>query len=276
MREFYLINENNIRYDLQDIGVHAFLTQPSGLGYGRDLRYVKVGHSFRKKTDEPEQDIINAIVNLDGYEKYQEFVNYIENSTDLRLIYKPIDTEYFRNVDFNSITKTELRGRWLQCGIRLNCTGLYYTEDNRRFTLETIVNEARWPLPFPFIFNDYSNVEFNFNNVGHADAEFLAEIFGYLENPVIELYVGEKLKYKVVFDIIIQENEKLLYSAKDGDNFVSIEHADGTQELVADCLRLENNNFFKLPKGLSTLRVESDTGALNKVVFRILTAYKRV
>lgn len=276
MRKFYLINEKNIRYNLQDIRNSAFLTDTSGLGYDNGLHYVKVGNTFKLEAREQKQDVISAIINFQGYDKYQEFINYIESSENLRLIYKPIDAEYYRDVDFDSISKTEKSGLWLRCSIRFNCKGLYYTEDNKRFTLETIQGESRWPLPLPFTFNDYSSISIEYNNLGHTDSEMLAEIYGYISRPAIELYVDGKLKYKVLFDVVVEIGQRLLYSAKDGDNYVMLEDTDGTQTNIVKCLKLENDNFFKIPKGQSILKVTSDTGVLNKAVFRILTAYKGV
>jgi len=104
----------------------------------------------------------------------------------------------------------------------------------------------------------------------------LVEMHGYIANPVIELHQSGKLVYSVSFTTTVEAGQKLIYSSRDGDNYVVIEDTDGTQINAVNVLNLESDNFFKVPKGQSILRVSSDTGINGKVVFRILTAFKGV
>ena len=276
MNEFSLINELNERYDLKNFTTTALVPSINGLGYENNMNYIRVGNAYKVDRNELTQGIISGDVVFADYTKYQDFIEFIEQSETLRVIYKPIDTEYFRDVDFNGITGVSRKRSTIDCGIQLNCKGIYYTEDSKRFVVEELEGESRFPLPFPFTFNDYSSVAIDYYNKGHAEGEILAEIYGYTQQPTIELYVNGVLKYKVFFDLTIEEGQKLLYSAKDGDNYVVLEDIDGTQTNIPNCLTLENNNFFKLPKGVSALKTTSATGAMNKIVFRILTAYKGV
>lgn len=278
MRKFYLVNELNTRYDLQNINTNGFLASPSGLGYSVNITYTRIGNAFLEESREPEQGTIDGSVYFKGYAEYQDFINFIESSEKLRLIYKPLEIEYFRDVDFTSITKTEIDPSTgcLICPIQVKCKGLYYTEDNKQFIMEHIEGESRYDLPFPFTFNDYSSIGVTYTNTGHIESDLLAEVHGYIENPILDLYVNKIRKYRVVFNITVQSGQKLLYSAKDGNNYVMLEDVDGSQTNVIDCLDLANNNFFKMPKGISSINLSSATGVLNKVVFRIMTRYKGV
>lgn len=278
MRKFYLINELNTRYDLQDIQTNGFLASPSGLGYSTNITYVKVGNAFLEDSRELQQGTIDGSVYFNGYAEYQGFVNFIESSEQLRMIYQPLDVEYFRDVDFASIAKNELDPTTgcLICPIQLKCKGLYYTEDNKRFIMEQLEGESRYNVTYPFKFNDYSTVGVTYNNTGHSEADLLAEVYGYVIDPILELYVNNILKHRVTFNITVQSGQKLLYSSKDGDNYVILEAADGTQTNVINCLDLANDNFFKMPKGISTVNLGSDSGVLSKVIFHIMTRYKGV
>lgn len=274
MREYFLINEMNEGIKLRNVKDGILASDLAGLGYTYQMDYVRVGNSYRLDNKELSQGILSTELTFLNYNKFQEFINYIESSKSLRIIYKPTDTEYYTDVDFEGITDITKNVNMVQCNVTFNRKSLYYTQDDKRFVLEVIEGESRWSLPFPFTFNDYSDVSIPYHNKGHADSEFIVEIFGYMENPIIELYVGEKLMHKVSFSVAIQDEEKLLYSTKDGDNFVAIQRSDGTQEYIPNCLNLESDNFFKIPKGYSILKITSDSGATNKVVFSILTTYK--
>lgn len=275
LNNFFLINEFNIRYNLKNIK-QGLIPSISGIGYEYERTYIRVGKTYKLDKSEIKQGNLSGSVIFKKYEEYQKFINYIEGSEELRVIYKPIDIEYFRDVEFAGITNVINKGSTTECELMLNCKGLYYTEDSKRFVVEDVEGESRYPLPYPYRFNDYSNVAIDYNNVGHTEGEVLAEIFGYMDQPKIELYVNGIIKYKIAFNIIVEDGQRLLYSAKDGDNFVMLEDSDGSQTNIVGCLLLENDNFFKIPKGNSILKVTSESGVLNKVVFRILTAYKGV
>lgn len=276
MNEYSLINENNVRFSLSNFRETALIPSLNGIGYEHNSEYVRVGNNYKLESGEIKQGQLSGKIQFKKYSMYLDLIEYIEQSENLRLIYKPISTEYYRDVDFNGITGVVLKGSLTECDIAFDCTSLYYTEDNKKFVIESIEGESRYDLPFPFTFNDYSGLAIDCNNRGHVEGELLAEIFGYIINPVIELYVDGKLRSRVMFDITVGEGQRLLYSTKDGDNYIALEDTDGTQTNIPNCLKLANNNFFKIPKGRSILKITSDSGMLNKAVFRILTAYKGV
>lgn len=276
MRKFYLVNEKNIRYDLQAVRTYGFLSDVSDLGYENGYSYTKIGETFHRDSQETKQRIITGIVSVWGYENYAPFIDYLENSEDLRLIYAPVDKEYFLDVDVESIGKGERKGHFLQCPIKFNAKSLFYTDTETRFVVETVEGDSSWDLTFPFVWNDYAELALPYVNLGHTEAEMIVEIYGPAQFPSIELYVNDVRKAKVEFNISIPEGQCLIYSARDKENFIMLEDDTGTQTSIPNVLKLENNNFFKLPKGACTLKVKSQTGYLYKVIMRILTAYKGV
>ncbi|MBS4538220.1 hypothetical protein GOQ27_07080 [Clostridium sp. D2Q-11] len=276
MKSAYLINELNEKYNLRNFKDTTLIQRLNGLGYENELSYVRVGNYYKRDNKEIKQGELSGTLVFDDYLKYQNFIDYIERSQNLRIIYRPLDTEYYRDVDFKAITNVIKNRGTIECELVLCCKSLYYTEDNKRFVIEEMEGESRYSMPFPFQFNDYSSVAVAYNNTGHIEGEIIAEIYGYTQKPSIELYLRDKLKYKVVFDITIEKGQKLIYSARNGNNYVALEDEEGNQINIPNCLKLENDNFFKLPTGFSRLKITSDTGNINKIVFRIITAYKGV
>ena len=276
LNEFQLINELNVRYNLKNFVESAIIPSVDGIGYDYSMSYVRVGDTYRRTSKELNQCELSGNVIFKSYRDYQQFVNFIESSEELRVIYKPLDVEYYRSVDFAGVTGVKQRGSTTECTLKLSCKGLYYTEDFRRYMIETIENEAKFDLTFPFVFNDNSAVNVAINNIGHSEAEIMAEIYGYVENPEISLYVDGQLKSKVSFNIEVAENEVLFYSARDGEQAVYKVDAQGNKINAVGSLSLENNNFYKIPKGNSSLKLTSNDGILNKVIIKIFTTFKGV
>ena len=54
-----------------------------------------------------------------------------------------------------------------------------------------------------------------------------------------------------------------MYSTKDNDLFLYLVHANNTQENLFNYLDLNNINFFKLPKGVSEVRIRGENEILN-------------
>lgn len=276
MNEFYLIDENNTRFSLKNFSEKAFIPSVSGLGYKHNLNYVKVGNFYKTDFKEIAQGSLSGTTVFSSYENYQSFINFVENASSLRLIYKPIDTEYFRDVDFEGITNVIAKGSTTEAEISLFCKSLYYTATDTRFAVETIEGSSQYDLRFDYTFNDFASTDIFFTNSGHAEAQLIAEIYGYIENPKIELYQNDVLLYTVAFNTTLLSGEKIIYSARDGQNYIKKEDASGAQTNAIAMLDLANDNFFRIPKGTSKIVVSSDSGIYSKVTFRILTSYKGV
>lgn len=276
MNQYTLINENNIRFSLTDFTNQTFIPSLKGLGYENSFTFIRVGNTFKTDYKELVQGILSGTVISSSYENYRSLINYIENSTSLRLIYKPLDIEYFRDVEFGGITDPIRRASTTEAEIRLHCNGLYYTENQEVFSVEAIEGQSQYDLVFDYVFNDYATSEITYTNPGHVDSEMIVEFFGYLNNPKIELFVNDVLKYQVTFNIEVQENEKLIYSVRDNDMFVVLENELGIRSNVVSCLDITQDNYFKIPRGVSSIRVGADSSIFTKITFTIFTAYKGV
>jgi hypothetical protein len=273
---FYLINENNVRFGLKEYATKAFIPSVAGMGYEHNLSFIKVGDTYQNSFKEIAQGTLSGTAIFKNYENYLSFVKFVEGAESLRMIYKPIDTEYFRDVVFKGITKVIRKASTTEAEVNFFCKGLWYTATDTRFTVENIEGQSSYDLLFDYTFNDFASTELFFTNNGHTDAQLIVELYGFIENPVIQLFQNNVKLYEVSFTKEVLEDEVLIYSAKDGHNFVKHIDALGVETNAIATLNLTKNNFFKLPKGTSKIVVSSDGGLFTKIVFRIITQFKGV
>lgn len=275
MREYHLANENNVRFNLRDFTQKAFIPSLKGIGHSRKTTFVKVGNYYKSDYTENAQGVLSGTVLFSNYAHYRALVDFIENASSLRLIYKPLDVEYFRDVSFKGLSDLSEQGSVIELSLSLECKSLWYTSANQVFEIQEIVGESRYDLEFDYIFNDFNSGDVVITNNGHTEAELMIQFFGYILNPVIELYQNDVKKYTVSFDKEVLAGEKLIYSARDEKPYCFFE-SGGVMTNAISVMRLDNDNFFKIPKGTSKITIQSDTGIFNKVTFTIFTAYTGV
>lgn len=279
MRKFYLENENGTRWDLNG-PTKGMLTDPDGLGYGFNTSYSMIGHSFiRNYMREKQQEITGTIIfgAADPYTVCNQFLNYVNSAKSLKLIYKTSAGEYYRDVDLVNLKKTEIeRSRVLECPVSFLCRGLFYSNQTDRFVVTRSEGELRWDFRWPARFNDYSQRRVLINNNGHVPAAFELEIYGYCENPVVTVMQNGSEVARVVFETVLQQDEKILYSSVDGNLYCYRIGEDGQAVNFADSLDINQTNFFKLPVGESQIEFTSDTGASNRTVLTVYRFFRAV
>jgi hypothetical protein len=282
-RKFYIENEKQERFDLNS--KQCLFTSPSGLGLAKGITYIKVGNVYATDNQEDSQNVITGTLIFieKPYENYKKFIDFIEKSTEIRLVYIPrfeekAQKEYFRDVDFVDISKGELaESGVLECPISMNCKSLFYISNNQKYSIEMLADEPRFDSAYwGVIFNDYSNREITIDNIGHVEAAIRLEMWGYLITPKVELWHNDKLHAQLVIDTTIEVNEQMLYSSVDNDLYIHRLKADGTKENLIGYLDLNNDNFFKLPKGVSIIKLTADNGVETKISLEVLTEYKAV
>lgn len=276
IRNFYFENENGQQIDFQNITGKLFLYNVTGLGFSKNLEYARVGTTFVKNKDELEQSVIQGELEFydTTYDEYKNFVDFIFQAKSLKLIYVPKTSKkvkYYRDIDVAQIDKAdEDEYNILPIPITLNCKSLWYEENNFVYTVEEIEDELRWDFEWDSRFTDYENRSVLFENNGHAKAPFLLEMTGYILNPVISVYVEDELVNELSIDVTIEANEKLIYSTRDNECEIYKLLQNGTIVNLFNSLDLNNENFFKLPIGYSTIRLSAENEILNSK----LTIYK--
>lgn len=268
VREFNLLNEKGQTFSLMDIKNYCFLTEPSGLGYNYLSEYEQIENSFISNVRKIEQGQINGIVNFANYDNYTKLVDFIEGSETLKFQYiipqKEKTLEFYKDIQIQGLSKTQIQTTGvLSETITFDCLSLWYKENNVVYIAEEIENEIRWDFEWDSRFTDYENRNLVFANKGHVEAPFLLEMNGYVLNPKVQVYVNNEKIYELALNIAVEENEKLMYSTKDNDLFLYLIHADNSVENLFNYLDLNNINFFKLPKGVSEVRISGENEILN-------------
>ena len=276
VREFYLINETGQTFSLMDINHYCLLTEPEGLGCSYYTEHHQINNSFIPNVKRIEQGIIGGTLNFINYDNYTKFVNFAASAKSLKFQYKIPKSDhisnYYRNVVFKSITKTQkLINGFLSEQVIFEATTLWYEENNFIYRVEEIEDELRWDFEWDSVFTDYENRSVLFDNTGHTEAPFLLEMGGYILNPTISVYRDNELINELSLEITIEEGEKLIYCTRDNECEITKLTANGTKIKLFDSLDLNNdNNFFKLPIGYSTIKLSAENEILNSK----LTIYK--
>lgn len=277
IRNFFFENEKGQKIDCQEVSGKLFLYNVNGLGFSRNLEYARVGTAYIKNKDEFAQNVITGELEFydNTYEQYKNFIDFILQAKSLKLIYVHKGSnrnKYYRDIDVAQVDKyQEDDFNVLPTNITLNCTSLWYEETNFIYRVEEIQDELRWDFEWDSRFTDYENRSVQYNNNGHTKAPFLLEMGGYILNPKVSLYDDKGLINEISLNITIEENEKLIYCTRDNECQIIKVLSDGTEINLVDDLDLKNeNNFFKLPIGYSTIKLSAENEILNSK----LTIYK--
>ncbi len=283
IRNFYLENEKGNKIDFQSFDGGLFLYKVSGLGYEENISYEQVGDTFIPINKQLVQKPIEGTLEFDekSYDEYHKFVNFVNKSKNLKLIYVPKLTnriEFYRDIDFTRIDKSEEDDFGiLSCAISMSPKTLWYKKEDVKIEITSIPNEVRWDFKWDSIFIDYNNKNIIYKNMGHTESAIQVVMNGYIKNPTITVYQDEEKIYELKIEIEIQEYEKYLFSSKDGELYIKKQNTDGTYENLFKnpYIDIKNTNIFKLPLGVSKLQIHADND-INNARISILEFYKSV
>lgn len=283
IRNFYLENEKGNKIDFQSFNGGIFLYKVSGLGYEENISYEQVGDTFIPTNKQLVQKPIEGTLEFDdkSYNEYHKFVNFVNRSKNLKLIYIPKlinRVEFYRDIDFIRIDKSEEDDFGiLSCPISMKPKTLWYKKEDVKIEITSIPNEVRWDFKWDSIFIDYNNKNIIYENMGHTESAIQVVMSGYIKNPTITVYQDEEKIYELKIEIEIQEYEKYLFSSKDGELYIKKQNTDGTYENLFKnpYIDIKNTNIFKLPLGVSKLQIHADND-INNARISILEFYKSV
>ena len=198
IRTFTLINEYGQTYALNDVRT-GFLMNPAGLGYAINRNYTLFGSEWIKSDDQIEQTTITGTIVFGSdnpYQRAHEFVEFVMTSSALTLSYQTDAGIYYKDVDINRYSKTEIgAANTLQCEVELTPKTLWYLPNNQIIKLETVAGTGlRFTFQLPNIWMNYTNGTATVTNDGHVPAPFKASIEGAISNPsIILLQNGEEV-----------------------------------------------------------------------------------
>lgn len=284
IRRFLLENEKGQQFRMDNLNDGCFLVSPNDLGYSYKTDFVRLGYNFIENNREIQQKNPSGTAYFKSYDKVKEFIDYIENSNELKWVYIiPFDLEektFYRDVIIVKLDKTEKTGKWLSCPIEFAGLSLWYEENTTIYTIEPVQNEIRWDFRWDSSFSDYNSRSLQYINQGHTEAPIMVEFDGKVINPEIQLYVEGRLYQELKFNITINEYEKLLYCTKRNEFYINKQNTDGTLEDLYDLDVIQDfaniNEIIRIPKNKSCeLKLTADNDVLNAKI-TVWTYYKAV
>lgn len=275
IRKFTLINEYGQTYPLNDVR-KGFLMNPAGLGYAISRNYTQFGSEWIQAEKTIEQTAITGTIYFgseDPYQRAHEFMEFVMTSKDLTLSYEMDAGIYYKDVDINRCSKTEIGpSGCLECEVELAPKTLWYLPNNLIVRLETVAGTGlRFTFRLPNRWQNYTNGTATINNDGHVPAPFKASINGPISNPSIVLQQNGEEIYRLDVITEVQAGETLEYSSKDGDLYLYVLDENGNKTDLATSLDIENDNIFKIPIGTYQLKLEADS----QITTATFTVYKQ-
>jgi hypothetical protein len=281
-RKFYLENAQKQRFNLQDLKAGALLTSPAGLGLSIARTYELTGNTARCVDKTFPARSFTGIAVFDGsraYDAYRALVNFVA-AGPMKLVYAPrFETatgEFLADVEVENISKYDVKGGRMECDVTITLKGAWYKRDNLRVVAEKAASDLRYDRVYEYAYSDFSTDAIEIFNDGHFDAPVMLEAEGELVNPRLQLYVDGVLRSELAITAVIELGQTLVYCTKDDDLRLAKRSTDGSEVSLMDCISIENDNFFKLPRGLSMLSLSADNDISTKSVISVFTSYKAV
>lgn len=277
MRKFYIQAGNGLRYDLQDRN-KCFLNSPKGLGFSKNNSYVNVGNYFTVDDSKNNQKSINGslIFKGDWYANYKEFIEFIKNYSDYKLVYKYDENDYYIDIDIIGVEKGDTdKHTFLECGIEMKSKSLWYKQTSITRTIEQSEELPQWDWRFDLTFSDETFDKIGIDNQGQVETPFEFELFGVVEGITLDIYQNGEIINTITFDIDLSDGDSLLYGNKDNNLYVYIK-SNETLTNAFDCLDLSNDNWTKLPVGETSLKFHTDMGTISSVTITYFEEYEAV
>lgn len=284
VRNFELLNDKGETFSLMDINNYCYMNEPSGLGYSYNTDYQRLGFSYIENLRTVEQGTIEGTLLFRNYDNYKKLVDYVENSDNLYFEYiLPFnngDKTYYRDVQLNSLEKTEIKpeNRLLSSQVSFSCLSLWYEKLEQNFKMQTISGETRWDFNWDAQFTSYTNNRLPYVNKGHIDAPIEVQIYGPVKNPHIKLYIENVLKQDIQITANFEQYESLLYGSKENNFYIYKENTDGTLQslFTLDNIDFSNDNVLRIPRNKSCeIELTADTD-ITSAMLKIYTMYKAI
>lgn len=279
MIKFALRNEYNQEFAL-NTSKSAYMPSPSGLGYSMDGDYTRIGSGWVSGNLSDAQPELSGDVYIQSDNAFKDFLNltkFIRTASKLKFVYQNTTGEYLRDVDMIGVEHGGMVGaHTIKCKLTMAARSLWYSNSVANYAISSIASDAmRYPYKFPSIFRGTVNGEIEVSNDGSVEAPFTASFAGPIVNPALSLYQGEEeiLKMKIVGEASVGESIEL--STVDGDLYCYRKTGTGNVNLT-DKLDIENDNFFKIPIGVSTIKLSSDGDIINPIIITVRKLYRAV
>lgn len=221
MRQFYFVNNDGQRYQLQNGTTKTFLWQPGGLGFGYDTSYKESDGFFFNMNQSVEQVAKTGVLvfhGTDPYGDYKALMDYLAKSTGLRLAYAPKNNWYYVDIDVESVDKTEIElDGTLQCSIVMMPKTPFYLPYEMNIDLSGDLGTSikQYDYKYDYVYSNTAVAgEIEFEIPAQMDSGLEITIPGAISAPSMEFFAnGVKIGEIDLTSISVQVGEYVRYSS---------------------------------------------------------------
>lgn len=276
MREFYLLNGNGARFNLMSSS--GFFHSPDGLGFALTQSYLRTGDFYKRVDSYASQKMVTGEMVFKNYTDYQTFAAFIAIEP-LKLIYKPLDTEYRMDCSISNLGKTEIdhTNNRLICPITFMGHSRWYNLRSALSAHPGGTDAKKYNYTYNYTYYDALTGVIDVINNSPNEAPCILYIRGYCLNPSWVLSVNNqqissgKITAEVLDgnQIVINSRDDALEIGEYTDQNVFVQnlyqYADVTRE-----------NFIYLPTGTSKITITDDSLSDITAYLEILEEYDTV
>lgn len=287
MRKFYLQNEKAERIALNGENGIAF-ADPSGLGVEYRRTYANVGDGFFNlvNTDEKQATPRGTLIFMrDPYAQYVQLTEWIAQAQELLLIYAPKSTEYYRRVDVNVLSKTEITaGTWMEVPATFACKTPWYLPVPVNLVFNSSVTNNmvytfRWTEELKYTAGVGGAFSAQISPRGQIEGSIKLRFVGSVINPVITLTGLQTGRIygqaKITASFNIGDTLELMTS-KSGSYIHKIS-SDGTVTDLINYIDVSTEPFFKIPLNeQSLIKITSNNEIVGSASAEVYFYYRTV
>lgn len=276
--QFSLINEYGQSYTLNSLDT-GYLMSPKGMGYELSYGYTRIGQSWvRNYLYDKQQKLSAEIVyaTSDPYMAQTDLLKFIRTSKKLALVRTTSAGTYHKDVDIVEYDISMVDNRALKCPVTLMPKSLWYSVDAAVYLVVSSSGSGmKYAYRFPARFKGSVNGRVRIDNDGSVPASFTVSFTGAIVNPVLTLVQDEAEVARCEITGEAAAGESIEYSTMDGELYCYKKTAQGIESLTGG-LDITNDNFFKLPVGISELCVTADADITSPVLVNVRKLYRAV
>ena len=247
MREFYLINEKGQRFDF-NYSSKVLISDVSGLGFKKDIDYLKYGDTYKKLKEERTLDEINlTLVFLKSYKGYAGFINFIESSTSFDFYYTSNDTKFI-NCEVESLSKTQLSYGVLTSQLVLKKLSYWFKVTTKEISIKPAAVGKIYTYSYPYTYSDSSKGSVMIENKGYSKASLRIILEGDFDDPEVLVKQNNEIVQRM----------KIYYTSNDArlvvDSFPTRQKIEISEQGVLkngyELQDFEYENFIFLDRGV--------------------------
>lgn len=282
VRKFWLENQDGEIWNFTDEENQTFLESPAGLGISNNYGGYRLGNA------EVVNYIQSQLLDINGtllfyrnsraeiYQDYFDFMKFIAKNSLLKLHYKTPNSfeSYYRYCFVRQIDKTEIDNEMLV----MRCPIIFATQTFWRNDIRNVVvvdnslaqDGKKYPLERPYHYATSKLSSINVINRGNTDTSMRITITGASNNPTINVYDNNDVRYGAVrmlgkFDNVMVDSDDLNEHIVLEKNGSVLTAPYSYQDLSIGEANQVYVTFIKLKSGQSTLRFTND-GTFNGIV----------